>query len=277
MIIAKARLRFAAALILAISSSVHAADETAVVARATQLLEQISSDPDAGIPPSVLQEAQGIAILPHIVENHIGLGRKKGRGVFLTRDAQGAWGNPQPVVIKGLSAGAEAGRMVWDIVLIYRTEAAVRDRIKEPNNLSLSAYASVSICRDDRFDDVVRDPKKETLTLIRKRGVVIGAGFAGEVKHFRVKDRVELKTTPNAGQIPATSSKNVSVEAAELPASTSRTEIAVDSPEALRLRTMLAALTKPTPSQVAGTNRKDPQITRASGTKSPAAPTAPTR
>ena len=66
--IARTRLGLVLCLILVTGWSSRAADDKAVMDRATKLLEEISSDPKSGIPPQFLREARGIMIWPHLVE-----------------------------------------------------------------------------------------------------------------------------------------------------------------------------------------------------------------
>ncbi len=103
-----------------------AADEADVIVTATKLLEEISSDPECGIPAGSLREAQGILIVPHIVENQLGVGRMKGHGVFLSRNEKGEWGDPEMIEVSRLSVGAKAGRKVSDLVEIYRNPKAAK-------------------------------------------------------------------------------------------------------------------------------------------------------
>ena len=105
------------ALLLTVTSSLRAADEPAVVKEAACLLEQIATDPESGIPAQHLREASGILIIPHVGDTRLGIGRKRGRGMFLTRDNHGEWGHPEAVEISGVSAKAEASRQITDIVM----------------------------------------------------------------------------------------------------------------------------------------------------------------
>ena len=137
MIIAR-RWRLAVALTLAIGSSAQAADKADVVASATKLLEEISSNPDSGIPPKFLQQAKGILIMPHFVENQLGVGTKRGHGVFLRRNKKGEWSSPERAEIVEVSVGAEAGRLVTDKVIIYRTQKAADQFTWDSYGLSIS-------------------------------------------------------------------------------------------------------------------------------------------
>ena len=135
------------ALLLTVASSARAADEAAVVKEAAGLLEQIASDPESGIPAQSLREACGILIMPHIVETRLGMGRKRGHGIFLSRDEHGEWNHTEPVEISGVSVGAEAGREVTDMVMIYRTRKAAEKYGETSGSLALGLEASWALGR----------------------------------------------------------------------------------------------------------------------------------
>ena len=129
-VISGRRAGLALALVLAIAASAlasdKAADELAAVKQATKLLEEIASDPNCGIPRANLWNAQGILIIPRVVDKRLGVGRKKGHGIFMPRNEDGTWGRPEPFEVSGLSVGAEAGRDVEELVVIYGTREAAR-------------------------------------------------------------------------------------------------------------------------------------------------------
>ena len=65
--------------------------------RATRLLEEISSNPDSGIPMEFLRDAKGILVMPGVVETQVGVGGMRGRGVFvpMTDDEIDALAGPE--------------------------------------------------------------------------------------------------------------------------------------------------------------------------------------
>lgn len=269
--ITKQRRGFTLALILAVGSSAQAADETAVVRRATKLLEEISSNPESGIPPRFLQEAKAIVIVPHIVENQLGVGRRKGRGVFLLRNEKGEWGNPDPVTISGLSLGVKAGRMVTDMVLIYRTKKAVDRRTKDPFTLSLALGATVSLHFAAQFSGPDPDSatKKDVLIYEQKRGALVGAMIGGEVESYPSRTPLESKAPPAADQTATSTDTKATVKVTkrDAPVPNAKAKLFGDPPEVARLKTVLTTLTSPPPAQIAETSRKDPNVRPASGAK----------
>jgi SH3 domain-containing YSC84-like protein 1 len=277
--IIKRRGGFTFALILAVGSSAQATDETTVVLRATKLLEEISSNSESGIPPRFLREASGIMIMPHIVENQLGVGRKKGHGVFLRRNEKGEWGNPEAVEISGVSVGAEAGREVADMVMIYRNQKAADHHAEQSFSFSLTFHIFGSLSHKHKFSgpQANNETKQEVLTYISKRGILVGATIRGEHKWAPSLEPVELKPPAIADQKSADAKVTVKVTKPDASAPDAKAKIAVDSPEVGRLKTLLTAMTTPPPAQIAETGTKDPKVSPTSGAKPSAATTASPR
>ena len=161
------------------------AGEDAVELRATRLLEEIAARPDSGIPACYLAEARAITIVPRLVEDQWGIGRRRGEGVHLRRDAQGNWGRPQAVEIRDWNVGAQVGREVSDLVILYQTEEAADRGIREDRTLTISADVSLSLHARHRFGgpkagDRVKDG---TLTYLRQSGATVGARVGAPHRH----------------------------------------------------------------------------------------------
>lgn len=248
-------------LIVAVASTARAADESAVVVRATRLLEEIASGPESGIPVGELREAAGILIVPHIVEMRLGMGRKKGHGVFLSRDERGDWGNPQPFEISGHSLGADVGRDVTDVVVIYRTRKAAREFGERRLTLSLGLEASGTLRGRRPFR---RRPSpadnKDILIYARHHGVILGASFSGERRWGATSATAEAKSAggPKASE-------------------TAPAARWVDSPESARLKAILAAITARPAAAAARAGVRDTSVRPAGGSAGAGDAVAPAR
>ncbi len=279
--IARPRYGLVLALFLTVAPSARAADETAVVNRATKLLEEISSKPDSGIPPQYLREARAIMIMPGMVETELGVGRKRGRGVFLSRKENGEWANPEPVEISGLSVGAEAGLRVSDVLTIYRTQKAVAEDIGFSLSLGAEFRASGSLKQRDRFSGWTFHgfgpdsmTKNEILHYTRYRGILVGGAIHGEHRQGPHQAQADSTAQRTAERKAADGKAGVKVSAAASPAKFSP---AKDSPEVARLKTVLAAMTTPPPTPAAEMRTKDAQVRTAAGPKPSAGTAAPPR
>ena len=264
------------ALLLTLAQSVRAADEPAVAKEAAVLLEQIASDPEIGIPRRFLREASCILIMPHVVETRLGVGRKRGHGIFLSRDEHGEWGDPEPVEISGVSAGAEVGRQTTDTVIIFRTRKAAEKFGETPGNLTLSAGGLLSLRRRHRFDGPSSNSDEEVLVYERFRGLRVGAAISGERRwgpSLAPTDRKqERPAEPKVaeGKAQATAARDASKPAPEA------TRVR-DSPDTVRLKRVLTALTRSSPAQVAATEKTDVKVTPAGGAQPVPATATPPR
>src|SRR6476660_1364741 len=81
----------------------------AIVINATNVFAQAMTMQDNQIPPSVLASASGIAIFPGMLRGAFVVGLQHGRGVLLTRDAQGQWQAPRFIEMAGGSFGYQIG------------------------------------------------------------------------------------------------------------------------------------------------------------------------
>ena len=177
-VISGRRAGLALALVLAVAApalaSDRAADELTAVKQATNLLEEIASDPNCGIPRANLWEAQGILIMPRVVEKQLGVGRKKGHGIFIPRNEDGTWGRPEPFESRALSVGAEAGRDVADLVVIYSTRSRpeIRGSVLRHVDRADGPYQK----KRHKFHADVRYSPKDTIAFRRHRGLTVSFG-----------------------------------------------------------------------------------------------------
>ncbi len=264
------------ALLLTVAQSVRAADEPTVAKEAAVLLEQIASDREMGIPPQFLREASCILIMPHVVETRLGMGRKRGHGVFFSRDEHGEWGDPEPVEISGVSAGAEVGRQTTDTVIIFRTRKAAEKFGETPRNLTLSVGGFVSLRRKHRFHGPASNSDEEVLVYERFRGLRVGAAISGERRwgpSFAPTDRKTKRTgEPGVaeGKAQATAARDASKPAPEA----ARVS---DLPDTVRLKRVLTTLTRSSAERVAATEKTDVKVTPAGGAKPVPATATPPR
>ena len=213
-------------------------------------------------------------IMPGLVETQLGVGRKKGHGVFLSRNEKGEWGNPEPFEISGVSVGAVAGRYVTDRVLIYRTQKAADKHGVSSLSLGLSMQASGSLKHKNKLSGPEPDSKtkRDILTYERHRGILVGAAISGEHKWSRSPAPVALKTPPTTDRNVADGKDKVKVTL-DASATEAKAKQSGDSPEVARLKTVLTAMTTHPPARIAETGTKDLNVSPASGAK-PSAETA---
>src|SRR4051794_32493332 len=80
-----------------------------ILSESSEVLEAIQAIPAQGIPPALLSDAQGIAIVPRVIKVGFVAGGRIGHGVVFSKTADGSWGGPTFVRIVGGSLGLQAG------------------------------------------------------------------------------------------------------------------------------------------------------------------------
>ncbi|KAI9666111.1 MAG: hypothetical protein M1821_004046 [Bathelium mastoideum] len=98
--------------------------------------------PDKIIPPQVLAQAKGLAILTVLKAGFLGSGRF-GSGVVIARLADGSWSAPSAIATGGAGFGGQIGFELTDFVFILNDAAAVRT-FSQMGNLTLGGNVSIA-------------------------------------------------------------------------------------------------------------------------------------
>ncbi|SMN18960.1 similar to Saccharomyces cerevisiae YHR016C YSC84 Actin-binding protein involved in bundling of actin filaments and endocytosis of actin cortical patches [Maudiozyma saulgeensis] len=97
---------------------------------------------DQIIPPKVLQNAKGLAIITVIKAGFLFSGRA-GSGVIVAKQGGGYWSAPSAIALAGAGAGGMVGVELTDFVFILNTEEAVQS-FSEFGTITLGGNVSVS-------------------------------------------------------------------------------------------------------------------------------------
>ncbi|KAF5870420.1 putative sh3 domain-containing protein [Botrytis fragariae] len=98
--------------------------------------------PDKIIPPHVLAQAKGLAIVTVLKAGFIGSGRY-GNGVVIARLSDGSWSAPSAIGIGGGGVGGQIGFELTDFVFILNDAAAVRT-FSQAGSLTLGGNVSIA-------------------------------------------------------------------------------------------------------------------------------------
>src|SRR5580698_6208262 len=116
--------------VIAVSPVAAAPPPTQTLKSSVDVLDELAAIPLKSIPPALLAEAQGVAIIPHVIKAGFILGGRGGHGVVMVRDNNGIWSEPTFVNLGGASVGFQAGVEATDVVLVLRTKKSV-DRLMD--------------------------------------------------------------------------------------------------------------------------------------------------
>jgi lipid-binding SYLF domain-containing protein len=134
--------------------------------------------PDRGIPEEVLEHAQCVAVVPHMIKGGFVFGAENGRGVATCRTAKG-WSAPAFFAITGGSWGLQIGVEGVDLVMIIQNDRGMQHLIN--SNFQLGADASAAAGPVGRHATADTDWKlnTEVLTYSRARGAFAGLTLTG--------------------------------------------------------------------------------------------------
>jgi lipid-binding SYLF domain-containing protein len=159
------------------------AEGLAKVDDSIDVLKAIEAIPEKGIPPALLGNANGIAIIPNVIKAGFILGGRYGTGVLLVRNSDGSWSNPAFVSITGGSVGWQIGVQGIDIILVFKSSRSIEHIMT--GKFTLGADASIAAGPVGREASAATDVqlKSEIYSYSRSRGLFAGISLAGAVLH----------------------------------------------------------------------------------------------
>jgi lipid-binding SYLF domain-containing protein len=175
------------------------------IEESTEVVNELGKIAAKGIPPKLLGEAQGLAIIPNTIKAGFVVGGRRGHGLVLTRAENGEWGEPTFVTLGGASLGFQAGIQATDVVLVFKKKETLENVLSGKENLTLGADAAVAAGPLGREAAAATDTKlkAEILSYSRSRGLFAGVSLDGaalmhdkEVNdQYRVDGRVSTAKT----------------------------------------------------------------------------------
>jgi SH3 domain-containing YSC84-like protein 1 len=169
------------ALLLATSTLLHAAGDAAKrLNDSADMLSEIMSAPDKGIPQDLLDKAQCVVLVPGLKKGAFLVGAKYGKGFMLCRKASGVgWSAPAAIRVEGGSFGFQIGGSETDVVMLVNSDAGAKKLMQ--SKFTLGADASVAGGPVGRTSTAETDAQlhAEILTYSRSRGVFAGLSLGG--------------------------------------------------------------------------------------------------
>jgi lipid-binding SYLF domain-containing protein len=145
---------------------------------AANILNQLVSAPDQGIPETVLTHAKCVAVVPSMIKGGFVVGGRHGRGVATCRTPNG-WSAPAFFTLSGGSWGAQIGVESADVVMMFMNDKGMQDLMS--SKVKLGGEASVAAGPIGRQASADTDValKSEVLTYSRTRGLFAGLELSG--------------------------------------------------------------------------------------------------
>ncbi len=171
-----------AALVVQVHAPAIAAGKSAVKVQSAALsFQQFVIRTDKRIPPALLKRAQGIAIIPGVVQAGFFFGGRRGSGVLMVRDSGGEWSNPAFITLTGGSFGLQFGAQSSDVVLVFMNKTTVYQGLAQ----SFKLGGNVSVAAGPVGGDVVspsdrpNNPSPQVYSYARNQGLFAGVSLEG--------------------------------------------------------------------------------------------------
>lgn len=200
----------AALLLLASLSSALAAPNEGRerVELAGVILDEIMQIPEKGIPPNLLANAAGIAVIPNVLKVGLVVGGRFGRGVLVLRNEQGGWSNPVFISLTGGSFGWQIGAQSTDVILVFKSKRSIAGILTGKFTLGADAAVAAGPVGRNMSGAVDTTLRAEIYSYSRSRGLFAGVSLEGSV--LQIDDEAN-RTYYGSGYLSANSVINGSV------------------------------------------------------------------
>ena len=156
------------------------------IVESEQVLSELMAIPGKQIPHRLLDEAQGIVVVPNVIKIGFVAGVRRGHGVVMVRDADGEWTLPQFVALTGGSVGWQAGIQGTDVVLVFTTRKGVEGLLNGKFTVGVDASVSAGPVGREAALGTDTTLRSEIFSYSRSRGLFVGASLEGtalEIDH----------------------------------------------------------------------------------------------
>jgi lipid-binding SYLF domain-containing protein len=166
-----------------LTSVAFAADTDKLVKRieaAHEVLHELMSTPDRGIPDNIAAKATCVAVIPSFKKGAFIVGAQYGQGVLSCRTGHG-WSAPVFIQMTGGSFGLQAGGQETDLVLVAMNhngfQRLLKDKVKLGGDL---AVAAGPVGRNSQAS-TTELANAALLSYSRSKGVFAGVDLTGDV------------------------------------------------------------------------------------------------
>ena len=150
--------------------------------KATDVLNEIMSTPDKGIPQDLLDKAVCVGIIPSEIRAAFVVGGEYGRGVLVCRrGGNGSWGAPSLFTLGGANVGFQLGGKATDVVFIVMNAAGAKKLVAD--SVKFGADVSATAGPVGRTAEGATDLQlhAEIISYSRTRGLFAGVSLEGDV------------------------------------------------------------------------------------------------
>jgi lipid-binding SYLF domain-containing protein len=156
-------------------------DERERAMKAGEVLSEIMQIPEQGIPTNLMERAEAVAVIPHLVKGAFGIGGEFGKGLVSERTDAGRWSAPSYIKLTGGNLGFQLGLQATDLVLIFTDRDGFQGLLD--GKVKLGADLDVAAGPVGRHSEVGTDVllKSPVLAYSRSKGLFAGISLDGSV------------------------------------------------------------------------------------------------
>jgi len=170
-----------------VTAAQRASDEVRRVEKSIEVLRDLTSVPDEGIPQYLLQRAEAIVVIPDMIRGGFVFGAKHGKGIVSVRDrGRDSWSPPAFVAMTGGSVGWQIGAQSVDLILLVMNRTGVTQLLDD--RFTLGGELSVVAGPVGRTANAATDVTLESQILAYSRAKGLFAGATLEGVSFRRDD-----------------------------------------------------------------------------------------
>ena len=131
------------------------------------------------IPRQLLEQYEGVVIIPKLINAGFGIGGKRGRGVAMVKLADGKWSDPVFITLTGGSFGLQIGVQSVDMILVFRHKGVLTK--VENGDFTIGGDISAAAGPVGRSSTASTDYKlqAEVYSYSRSRGLFAGITING--------------------------------------------------------------------------------------------------
>jgi lipid-binding SYLF domain-containing protein len=155
-------------------------EDVDLVAASAEVVTEIYESENLGIPSSLIDEAEGVAVFPGVIRAALGIGGQTGEGVFLRRTEGGGWSDPYVVELTGASLGLQIGGEESDVMLFFMTDKSAAE-IADGGAITLGGDISIAAGPYGRDSQAATNAElnAEVISYAVSRGAFAGISLSG--------------------------------------------------------------------------------------------------
>ena len=153
-------------------------DQASQSEKAAKVFSEIMNTPEKGIPETILEKAECVAVFPNVIKAGFIVGARGGRGVASCRTEKG-WSAPAYFNLGGGSFGAQIGAQSTDFVMLFMNKDGLNSLLT--SKFTLGGDASVAAGPVGREAGASTDVKfnAQILSYSRSKGLFAGLELKG--------------------------------------------------------------------------------------------------